>query len=96
VDPSTTDTERRRHPRRPASLTARLLRDDEELGRLSTRDLSLGGVYLRRGNGPAPPMGAEVAVELESEDGSGSRLVRARVVRVTDLGIALAFLDNEP
>lgn len=89
-------SEWRRHTRRPVNRTARLIQRGEELARLTTRDLSFGGVFLRRGEGPVPSVGAEVAVELESEDGAEPRLVRARVVRVTELGIGLAFIDAEP
>jgi c-di-GMP-binding flagellar brake protein YcgR len=85
--------DRRRAPRREVDVEAILNCEGFEPVLLRTRDLSSGGVFLRRGDGRLPPLGTEVFVEIAPLEGQDEPMVmQARVVRVTADGIALAFV----
>jgi len=61
-----------------------------------TRDLSTGGVFLEKGDMALPSEGDIVQIKIkQSFDGNEPPLVKARVVRVDDDGIALAFINDE-
>ena len=69
---------------------------NELLYSLQTRDLSNGGVFLKKGDHDLPPKGAVVKLRVKSNLADGEPpLVKAEVVRVEDDGIALAFLSDE-
>lgn len=70
------------------------LRDQKRVMR--TRDMSNGGLFISTDGEPLPPMGAELRVRvLQSEQGGDPMpVVRARVVRVSSDGMAVAFQDG--
>ena len=88
--------ENRRHERYPIVVDVEvtlpgLLRKQRR--RFRTRDMSDSGVFLEADGKPLPALGAEVTVQVVSgPDGETRPIVRARVVRVIDAGMAVAFL----
>lgn len=63
---------------------------------MRTRDMSKGGLFIATDSAPLPPMGAELRVRvLEQGQGAAARsAVRARVVRVSAEGMAVAYQDS--
>jgi hypothetical protein len=62
---------------------------------MRTRDMSNGGLFIATDGAPLPPMGAELRVRViqQGQDGEPMPVVRARVVRVSAEGMAVAFQD---
>ncbi len=91
-------TEQRRHERIPLTVEVELV--DPAIGKFiaNTRDISDGGVFVRLGPKPWPELGATVTVRVNQMLGDEAPpLLRARVVRVSAEGVALAFvLDEQP
>jgi hypothetical protein len=62
---------------------------------LNTKDVSTGGVFLHMEGKPIPPLGSELLIKLTGPvGGEEPSTVRVKVVRVTDEGIGLEFLDQ--
>jgi hypothetical protein len=62
---------------------------------LNTKDVSTGGVFLQMQGKPIPPLGSELLIKLAGlVGGEEPSTVRVKVVRVTDEGIGLEFLDQ--
>lgn len=63
---------------------------------MRTRDMSNGGLFIATDGGPLPPMGAELRVRViqQGQGGEPMPVVRARVVRVSAEGMAVAFQDS--
>jgi hypothetical protein len=91
-------SEKRHHERIPLTVEVELV--DPAIGKFiaNTRDISDGGVFVRLGPRPWPELGATVTVRVNQMLGDEPPpLLRARVVRVTAEGVALAFvLDAGP
>ena len=64
---------------------------------VKSRDLSETGVFLETANHPCfPKIGQVVTLRvLDSMDGEPAPPVKARVVRITDEGIGLHFVEHE-
>ena len=59
------------------------------------KDVSSGGVFLHMPGKPMPPLGSELLLKLAGlADIDESSTVRARVVRITDEGAGVEFLDR--
>ena len=62
---------------------------------LNTRDISTGGVFLHMQGMSVPPIGSELLLKLTGlVAGEEPSTARVKVVRVTDEGIGLEFLDR--
>ena len=62
---------------------------------MRTRDMSSSGVFLERGAQPCPPVGTALEVRISGPvGGEESPVVRARVVRVTQDGMAVVFMPS--
>jgi hypothetical protein len=62
---------------------------------LNTKDMSDGGVFLHMSGKTMPPLGMELVLKLTGMvGGEEPPRVRVRVVRVTEEGIGLEFLDR--
>jgi hypothetical protein len=85
--------ERRRHERVEVSRTAVVSVDGHETT-VETRDLSNGGAFLKRGSAALPTEGTELYVDIHPDDPNEEPMIaRARVVRVTEEGIGIVFLE---
>lgn len=85
--------ERRDHDRREVEVTATVTVDGHH-ATLKTRDLSNGGAFLKKGDGPLPPAGTELFVEISAINSHDDPMVmRAEVVHVTSEGIGIIFLE---
>lgn len=63
---------------------------------MQTRDLSNSGVFLEKSESHMPTEGDIVQIRIKQNfDGGEPPIVRARVVRVDDDGIALAFISDD-
>jgi len=90
---TSSNQERRNHARQQVELIATVSVDGHK-AILKTRDLSKGGAFLKKGDSPIPPMGTELFVEISSAEESGEPMVvQAEVVRVTDSGFGIVFLE---
>ena len=87
-------SERRSNNRLGIRLEVELLVEDQECS-LQSRDLSNSGVFLEKGDTQLPEVDSIVYLRVKSqfEDGEAP-LVKARVVRIDDQGIALTFLPE--
>ena len=83
-------TDQRQHRRTPMSAPVKLTVGDSGSLDVTLRDLSEGGVFLKIGDAPPPPLGSLVTVQVQGLP--DAPLVQARVVRVEDEGIGLMFL----
>ncbi len=87
---------KRRESRLPIQLDVELVADDNNESSLQTRDLSNSGVYLEKGDSNLPPEGTIVHIRIKNNMGEGEApLVKARVVRVDNDGLALAFITDD-
>ncbi len=87
---------KRKESRLPIQLDVELLSDDNQERSLQTRDLSNGGVYLEKGMNNLPPEGTIVHIRIKNNLGDGDPpLVKARVIRVDNDGLALAFITDD-
>jgi hypothetical protein len=90
--------EQRRHERYPIDVEVEIT--EPAIGRVVvvTRDMSDGGVFLRVAPGQGrPALGSEITLRVtQTLGGEEPPLVRGRVVRATDDGIGVAFLDPGP
>lgn len=87
--------ERRVHERQVVSLTVEVL-DPPHLGKvkLQTRDLSKSGAFILMNKEQCLPVGRVVSLRMPGILwGEETSTMSARVVRVTDEGMALQFLD---
>lgn len=87
--------EKRAHERQQAALTVEIL-DPPHLGKVSllTRDISKTGAFVLLKRGDCLPVGRVVSLRMSGASwGEEQSTVSARVVRVTDEGMALHFLD---
>lgn len=87
--------ERRNQERQEASLSVEIL-DPPNLGRanLLTRDISKTGAFVLLSREQCLPVGRVVSLRVSGVSwGEEQSTVSARVVRVTDEGMALQFLD---
>jgi len=90
--------ENRRFERYPIEVEVEVvvpaaLRDQKRVMR--TRDMSNGGLFISTDGAPLPPMGSELRVRViqNQQGGDPMPVVRARVVRVSAEGMAVAFQD---
>lgn len=87
--------EKRAHEHQAISIPIEIL-DPTELGKVNlvTRDLSKGGAFILLDREKCPPVGRVVTLRMPGIlwDEKLST-ISARVVRVTDEGMALQFLD---
>lgn len=90
--------EHRRFERYPIEVEVevvipKMLLDQKRIMR--TRDMSNGGLFIATDGSPLPPMGAELRVRvIQQGQGEAMPVVRARVVRVSAEGMAVAFQDG--
>jgi hypothetical protein len=87
--------ERRVQERQEVSLTVEVL-DPPHLGKvkLRTRDLSKAGTFILLNKEQCLPVGRVVSLRMPGILwGEETSTISARVVRVTDEGMALQFLD---
>jgi hypothetical protein len=87
--------ERRVQERQVVSLSVEIL-DPPHLGKVSllTRDISKTGAFILLNRADCLPVGRVVSVRMSGVLwGEKHSTVSARVVRVTDEGMALQFLD---
>ena len=87
-------SERRSNNRLGIRLEVELHAEDQECS-LHSRDLSNSGVFLEKGETQLPTVDSIVYLRVKSqfEDGDPP-LVKARVVRIDEEGIALTFLPE--
>ena len=91
--PSDAGREKRQHERVEVSRKAVVSVDGHETT-VETRDLSEGGAFLKRGSSPLPTEGTELYVDIFPENPDEEQMIaRARVVRVTEEGIGIVFLE---
>jgi len=87
---------KRTESRLPIQLDVELVDKNKKESALQTRDLSNGGVYLEKGSSNLPEEGAIVYIRIKNNLGDGDPpLVKAKVLRVDDNGLALAFLTDD-
>ena len=87
--------EKRIHERQEISLSVEIL-DPPHLGKvvLVTKDISKGGAFILLKKEQCPPVGRIVSMRIPGTLwGEKLSTVSARVVRVTDEGMGLQFLD---
>lgn len=87
--------ERRLHERREVTLSVEIL-DPPHLGKVNllTRDISKTGAFILLKRGDCLPVGRVVLLRISGTLwGEEQSTVSARVVRVTEEGMALHFLD---
>ena len=87
--------ERRVHERQEVSLTVEVL-DLPHLGKveLKTRDLSKSGAFILLNKEQCPPVGRVLSLRMPGILwGEETSTISARVVRVTEEGMGLQFLD---
>ncbi len=87
--------EKRAHERQAITNPIEIL-DPPDLGKanLVTRDLSKGGAFILLDREECPPVGRVVTLRMPGLLwGEKLSTISARVVRVTDEGMALQFLD---
>jgi c-di-GMP-binding flagellar brake protein YcgR len=88
--------EQRRHERIPIEVEVEiaipgLFRRQRRI--LRTRDVSHGGAFVVGDGRASPPVGSEIEIRLTGlVEGQAPPVVRAKVVRVTAEGMAIAFL----
>lgn len=71
------------------------LRTEEQEQSLHSRDLSNSGIFLEKGDHQLPPVDSIVYLRVKNEFEEGEApLVKARVVRIDETGIALTFLPD--
>ncbi len=87
-------SERRTNNRLGIKLEVELKTEDQAQS-LHTRDLSNSGVFLEKGESQLPPLDSIVYLRVKSQfDDGDAPLVKARVVRIDEHGIALTFLNE--
>ena len=88
-------SDKRKDSRLGIKLEVELHSEEQELS-LETRDLSQSGVFLSAQESTLPTEGSIVELRIKQALGEEEPpLVRARVVRVDNDGIALAFITDE-
>ena len=87
--------DRRKHARMPTGVHVEVTWPGHNTFRARTRDLSHGGVFLEKDTEELPPLGAEIYVLAEGEplDGGKRHKVKAKVVRVTEEGVGIQFIE---
>lgn len=87
-------SERRRQQRLSIKLEVELQCDGTEC-LLKSKDLSNSGVFLEKDQTCLPEVGSIVYLRIKQDFADGEPpLVKARVVRIQDDGIALTFLES--
>lgn len=87
--------ENRKFPRFTISLEVEVRDAASGLQIFNTKDISDGGVFLAMDINNAPPIGAELELKLkEIGGGEEPQPVKVRVVRVTEDGIGLEFIES--
>lgn len=87
--------DKRKETRLGIKLEVELRSEEQELS-LETRDLSNSGVFLTATNSALPAEGTIVELKIKQPlADSEPPVVKARVVRLDNDGIALAFITDE-
>ena len=87
-------SERRTNNRLGIRLEVELRAEDQECS-LQSRDLSNSGVFLEKGDTQLPAINSIVYLRVKSQFEQGDPpLVKARVVRIDEEGIALKFITE--
>lgn len=87
--------ERRRHLRYKVVTRVRMTWEGHEPVILVVRDLSVGGLFVERGEVEFPPCGTVVELKLEEPFAEGEPpTVKAKIVRITDEGAGVQFEEN--
>lgn len=88
-------SDNRKETRLGIKLEVELRTEEQELS-LETRDLSNSGVFLTADEPQLPTEGSIVELKIKQAMGeSDPPVVKARVVRIDNDGIALAFITDE-
>ena len=88
-------SDKRKDSRLSVKLDVEVMTEQEQCS-MKTRDLSNSGVYLERGDTQLPAEGDIVQLQIKQPIGGGEPpIVKARVVRVDNDGIALSFISDE-
>ena len=88
-------SDNRKETRLGIKLEVELRSEEQELS-LETRDLSNSGVFLTAHESSLPTEGSIVELKIKQAMGdSDPPIVKARVVRIDNDGIALAFITDE-
>jgi hypothetical protein len=86
--------DRRQHERHVVKLPATITEPAIGAVAVYTRDLSRGGAFVLLARDQCPPVGSAVTIRLPGTLwGEKESTLSARVVRVTDEGMALQFFD---
>lgn len=87
--------EHRKFPRFTISLEVEVRDATSGVQLLNTKDISDGGVFLEMDADSIPSIGTELELKLkEIGGGEEPQPVRVRVVRVTEDGVGLEFIDT--
>ncbi len=95
--PQTENQDRRRYPRHPIELQASLQFSEVLSLPCVIRNFCQGGVFcqLQHSLSPAPPRGTPLKLVFSlSEQGQEVHTLEARIVRATDNGVGIAFLEE--
>lgn len=85
---------KRAHERRVVSVPVTIVDFPHPDNQLVTKDVSKSGAFILMNRANCPPVGRMLAVLISGAIwGEGQTTVAARVVRVTDEGIGLQFVD---
>ena len=87
----------RRSPRIPMKLEVEFIHDHIGQLYLVTKDISESGVFVKMPPEQQPEIGSTASVKLKDNfaDGEEPQLLTMRVVRRTEKGIGLVFVNDE-
>jgi c-di-GMP-binding flagellar brake protein YcgR len=89
-------SEKRKHDRLPLSAEVEVRKPDANPLLASTKDFSEGGLFIRLPASQRPAIGTVLTLQLKTPLGGDEPApeIRARVVRQTDEGVGVMFLDD--
>ena len=82
--------EKRVQPRANVSLEVELVKENQEITSHRTKNIGLGGMFIDSSGQELPEVGKEVELRFA---GDSPYVMKARVSRVSENGIALIFVD---
>lgn len=90
-------SEKRRYRRMAMRMSVEVTTPEGETRMLHTRDLSEGGLFLEGCDAEDLPLGQDLMLKVSvALQGDEAPIVKARVVRETEEGLGVCFLQDKP
>ena len=84
--------ERRKHKRSSIRAPIEMTSEDGRVVMMTSRDISIGGLFLVKNEDEIPAVGSRVSIKFVSTPGV-KRVLQGKIQRLTENGVVVTFVD---